>query len=31
MKSQGLEDEFIAKCLNIDIENLEKLMNKLNN
>ncbi len=31
MKSQGFNNEMIAKCLNIDIESLEKLMNKLNN
>ena len=27
MKKQGLEDKFIAKCLNIDIDDLKKLLN----
>ena len=27
MKKQELEDEFIAKCLNIDLNNLKLLLN----
>ena len=27
MKKQGFDNEMIAKCLNIDIESLEKLLN----
>ena len=30
MKVQGLDDNFIAKCLNISIDELNKLMNKMN-
>ena len=30
MKKQGLEYDFIAKCLNISIDELNKLMNKMN-
>ena len=30
MKKQGLDDTFIAKCLNISINELKKLMNNMN-
>ena len=30
MKNQGLDDNFIAKCLNISIDELNKLINKMN-
>ena len=30
MKNQGFEDKVIAKCLNISIDELNKLMNKMN-
>ena len=27
MKSQGLNDEFIAKCLDVDLNTLQRLLN----